>query len=351
MKPPRSRLPYLLCFSCALLLVDLLVSPAQAQDTPNPPLARSRYRTGEETLRAFAPVSASLRRSIVKLNVDGRTVALGTVVDSAGLALTKASEVSQGKLTCWLAEDREVDAEVLASDADADLALVRVKARDLTPVSWASNEVALGQWAITPGIADTPQAVGIVSALPRRIRPQRAFVGVQFVLNSTVPEIEQVMTGFGAEKAGVRPGDIIRAVNGQSVTNREQVVDTLREFREGQTVTLHLERTNGVFDAEVRLQAPGADLLEPGLPERLTGTLSRRSEGFEQVLEHDTVLPPWLCGGPLVDLDGKVIGINIARAGRVSTYALPAKIVRRVLQTLKSTPVRAPARLQPSAKS
>lgn len=343
--------PHVLLCCCALLLADLLQPMAPAQDTTDSRLPRNRYRTGQETLRAFGSVSTSLRRSIVKLNVDGRTVALGTVVDDTGLALTKASEVSQGKLTCWLAEDREVEAQVLATDVDTDLALVKVTARGLAPVSWAGGDVSLGQWAITPGIADTPQAVGIVSALPRRIRPQRAFVGVQFVLNSTIPEVEQVMTGFGAEKAGVKPGDIIRAVNGQTVTNREQVVDTLREFREGQTVTLHIERTNGVFDAEVRLQAPGADLMEPGLPERLTGTLSRRSEGFEQVLEHDTVLPPWLCGGPLVDLDGKVIGINIARAGRVSTYALPTKIVRRVLQTLKSTPVRAPARLQPSAKS
>jgi serine protease Do len=56
------------------------------------------------------------------------------------------------------------------------------------------------------------------------------------------------------------------------------------------------------------------------------------------------VLPPWLCGGPLVDLDGKVIGINIARASRVSTYALPSKLVKQLLGSLMAKSNRGPKR-------
>jgi serine protease Do len=37
-----------------------------------------------------------------------------------------------------------------------------------------------------------------------------------------------------------------------------------------------------------------------------------------------------------VDLDGKVIGINIARAGRTESYAIPSEDVRRVLPELMS---------------
>ena len=65
---------------------------------------------------------------------------------------------------------------------------------------------------------------------------------------------------------------------------------------------------------------------------------SQRAEGFEQAIEHDTVLQPWLCGGPLVNLDGEAIGLNIARAGRVTTYALSSKLVKRLIENLKSTP-------------
>ena len=37
-----------------------------------------------------------------------------------------------------------------------------------------------------------------------------------------------------------------------------------------------------------------------------------------------------------MDLDGKVVGINIARAGRVASYALPGEVVWPLLDELKS---------------
>ncbi len=245
------------------LVLLCLTQHAGAQDYRiSPELPRDRYRNGEETLRAFAPISAATRHSIVKLNVDGATVALGAVMDANGLALTKASELKKGKLTCWLATDKEVPAEVIAIDEDEDVALVRVHARGLKPIAWATDAVAVGQWAITPGIANTPHAVGIISALPRRIRPARALIGVQFDYGTTTPRIDQILPGLGAEKAGLKPGDLIVAVNGAGVTNREQVVETLREFREGQSVKLRLQRAEKPFEVQIRLMVPRSG--EPG---------------------------------------------------------------------------------------
>ena len=324
------------------LALGLLGPTAGAQDAARPSaLPWYRYRNGEQTLRAFAPISERTRYSIVKFNVDGLTVALGTIMDTNGLALTKASELKKGKLTCWLAVEKEVDAEVLGTDEEEDVALVRVHAPGLKPIQWAAGEVAIGQWAITPGIAETPQAVGIISALPRRIRPQRALIGIQFDFGASTPKIQEVIPGFGAEKAGVKPGDIIVALNSVTVTNREQIVETLRDFREGRTVKLRLRRAEKEFDTDVRLMGVHSAELIAGLnpqprQSRLTGELSQRAEGFEQAIEHDSVLAPWLCGGPLVNLDGKAVGLNIARAGRVTTYALPARLVKQTFDSLKA---------------
>ena len=66
------------------------------------------------------------------------------------------------------------------------------------------------------------------------------------------------------------------------------------------------------------------------------GPLSDRRGGFEAALQHDTVLLPSQCGGPLVDLDGKAVGINVARAGRVESYAIAAAAVQPLLEELKS---------------
>jgi serine protease Do len=211
----------------------------------------------------------------------------------------------------------------------------------LTPIQWAAGGVSIGQWAINPGIAETPQAVGVISALSHRIRPARALIGVQFDFRTSTPRIEDVIPGFGAEKAGVKPGDIIVALNSVTVTNREQIVETIRDFREGRTVKLRLRRAEKEFDAEVRLRGArsaelGGELNPEQRQSRLTGEVSQRAEGFEDAIEHDSVLPPWMCGGPLVNLDGKAIGLNIARADRVTTYALPARLVKQILDRLKS---------------
>jgi serine protease Do len=327
----------------ALALVACFVSQLRAaQDPPAAPtLQRNRFTSGEATLTAFAPVSKQTRSSIVKLNVDGATVALAAIVDTSGLALTKASELKKGKLTAWLATEQEVDADFVASDEDEDLALVQVHAVGLKPIQWATGDVAVGQWAITPGIAATPQAVGIISALPHRIRPPRALIGVQFEPTGSQPRIQNTLPGFGAEEAGLKSGDIILAVNSVTVTNRDEVTDMLREFREGQHVKLLIQRSETQFTVEVRMKVPKAGQLGAEVSAEkhlggLVGDLSRRSQGFEQAIEHDTVLQPWLCGGPLVDLDGRAIGINIARASRVSTYALPARLVKQVLADLKA---------------
>ncbi len=340
--PPLHPLRRLLA---AALLWAGLSAMVSAQDLSlYPSLPRHSFRSGEETLAAFAPVSAAPRDSIVEVNVDADPVALGTVVEAGGLVLTKASEIKPGKLTCWLTSGKEVPAQVLATDDDADVALLRLEAQGLKPIRWASQKVAVGQWAITPALAETPQAVGIISALPRRIRPERALIGVGWDAGTSLPQVDDILPGLGAEKAGIKPGDVIVAVNNELVTTRDRVAEIVREFREGQTVKLRLDRDGQPFEVEVTLMRAPDYARERN--NRLAGDTSGRSQGFDEVIEHDTVLPPWLCGGPLVNLDGEAIGLNIARASRVATYALPAPLAQKILQTLKS----APAPAQPPAK-
>src|SRR5215471_135325 len=221
-------------FAIFALIALLRFASAQESSLDPSSLTKNRYRSGEETLRAFSPVAAGVRNSIVKLYVDGMPVALGTVMDATGLVLTKASEIKQGKLTCWLvSSEQEVSARILRIDESEDLALLRVQAKGLKPIPWGDDNVVIGQWAITPGLAPTPQAVGIVSALPHRIRPPRAVIGVSLDFGESSTRIGQVLPGLGAEQAGLKKDDVILCVNDTTVSNRQQVIDILREFRDG----------------------------------------------------------------------------------------------------------------------
>jgi serine protease Do len=68
----------------------------------------------------------------------------------------------------------------------------------------------------------------------------------------------------------------------------------------------------------------------------LGGELSNLRTGFPTILQHDSVLAPEECGGPLVNLDGKVVGFNIARAGRVESYAIPTHVIMSLMYDLMS---------------
>jgi serine protease Do len=283
-----------------------------------------------------------VHESIVKVGKNGEFVALGTIIDADGFAITKASEVKEGKLFCRLADGRETFAQVIGIDEENDVALLDVCATDLKAIEWAVDKTAVGQWAVTPGLDPAPEAVGIVSVPARRIRYPRAIMGVQLDFAAATAKIRTVSEGFGAEKAGLKPGDEILSLNNSAIKNSEELYDALAEFREGDTVDLKVRREGEEFDARIRLKAPQPEMApapafdRQARMNRMGSELSQRAEGFAMALQHDTVLQPWQCGGPLLNLDGKAIGLNIARAGRVATYALPAELAQQVVENLKA---------------
>jgi S1-C subfamily serine protease len=63
--------------------------------------------------------------------------------------------------------------------------------------------------------------------------------------------------------------------------------------------------------------------------------LSLRRDGFPSAFAHDAPVAPELCGGPVVDRDGRVVGVNIARADGALTLAVPADVVQAVVAELR----------------
>src|ERR1035437_5137161 len=207
-----------------VLLGCLLIqaAPAQGQRGWFPALSDDLVKSGPGVLSAFKPVADATRASIAVLAVDGWRAALGTIIDTNGFLITKASELKPGKLTCTLQGGQEVAGKVVATDDANDVALVKISAKGLKPIAWSSAETAVGQWVATPGLGSTAEAVGIVSVHPRKILPKRALIGVTLDTNEAPAKIEIVTPGFGAAKAGLKTGDIILSVNGEAVSKREK---------------------------------------------------------------------------------------------------------------------------------
>jgi hypothetical protein len=69
--------------------------------------------------------------------------------------------------------------------------------------------------------------------------------------------------------------------------------------------------------------------------DQMSGGQSRVRGGFGNVIQSDMELEVEDAGLPIVDLDGRIIGMVIARAGRISTLILPGD---DIINTLKNSP-------------
>lgn len=299
-------------------------------------LRRAHQRNNFTMLRVFSDAIVDTRLSTVKiLNETGHRVALGAIVNSDGWIVTKASQLpSHGPITALLADGSDLIAEVVQNVKDVDLALLRVPRSGLTAVQWANSDIpSRGTWLATTDIDKIPSAVGVVSAGIQNVRSARAVLGVELIDSAAGAAVVRVLTGTGAQRAGLQVGDNITAVNGQKVASHHAFQRAIDSARGGEAVELTVNRGEEEFTTFARLMDLSDELLDETEME-VNGPVSARATGFQRVFLHDTVLEPDQCGGPLCNLDGKVVGLNIARAGRVSSYALPADVVQPLLESL-----------------
>ena len=88
----------------------------------------------------------------------------------------------------------------------------------------------------------SPTVVSVVTQLLDRGEASHAFLGISSSSEGQGVVIESVSPGSAAEAAGVRAGDVVRAVDGQAIRSSEELVSILRAHVAGDVVRLTLER-------------------------------------------------------------------------------------------------------------
>jgi len=283
----------------------------------------------------------SVADSTVEVYVEDAATpsSLGMVVDAKGFVMTKASML-KGSVKCKLANGRIVPAIVYGVDTETDLALLRLQVTNLSPVPWSlqpEQEALEGHWVLSPGIDGSVKSFGVVSVAPRKIPSVSGFIGIQMQPHANGVEVTQVIRGTAADRFGLKIGDIIVAVNEEAVAQPTDLSSVLRTKQPGDVVSLSVKRGDATLALRVVLgnrEEDNPDNQRSVDQNTMSGEISKRRDNFPFAFQHDSVLTPEECGGPLVDLDGRVIGINISRAGRVNSYALPTSLVQAVFQRL-----------------
>jgi S1-C subfamily serine protease len=300
-------------------------------------LRTSNRRDNGDMIQLVRPLAEAIGQSIVQVVSDGTPVALGVIVAEDGYLLTKRSELSGDPIRVRMPDSRLLPARVAAVRRQSDLALIQIEGagESLRPIRFAEeDEAAIGSFLVSVGRGGTPIGLGVVS-VPVRSVEHNGRLGIVLVDEQGQVTVRGVWPDSGAATAGVKQGDRIIAIDGRKEANHNTAIQTLRGLFPGESVRLTINREGETLNLVAKIQDFGV-MQESENDSKVNGPRSVRLSGFDRVLQHDTVLNPDECGGPVIDSSGRVIGLNIARAGRVVSYALPSSLVLPELASLLS---------------
>ena len=320
----------------AKLLIPALVLTLSARTQGDQSLESAYRTTGPAVVAAFEAQRLIIQKSSAII-CDGRSEAVcGVVISPDGDILTKASELQDIKKLNIIVDDKKYpDVKIIAVDPRWDVAHVKIDASGLTPVTYApTSAVAQGTWVVANGGSTRSHRrvlAGIISAKIREISTAGGgALGV--ILKPDVKELEisEVENKSGAKEAGLQQGDVIVAIDGNKVSKLEELGAALKDCKAGTTAKITYRRNNEETTIDVRLMARSEMTQEMSNNDQMSGDYSARRSGFPRILQHDILGAASIVGGPLLDLDGRCIGMNIARANRAESFAIPVEDLQAI---------------------
>ncbi len=312
-------------------------------------------RSNPKFVQSFREVVSKPSQSTVRILCDGKDTALGMIVGADGWILTKANDL-HGDVACRLRDGREFSAEIVGIHKEHDLAMLKLEATGLSPVVFTpSKEVDAGSWVACAGLNDDPVAIGVVSVGTRTVinkgstfmpDPTKAgYLGIVLDPGNGGVSVKSVEPKTPAEKAGLKENDLIVSLGAKAIADVDTFREEIARHKPKDVITLRIMRGQTPMVLEATLGSwPNSNMPSRSDKQNKMGSeLSNRRTGYASILQHDSVVKPADCGGPIVDLDGRVIGINICRAGRTESWAVPSEVVLEVMADLKSGKLAPPA--------
>jgi len=252
-----------------------------------------------------------------------------------GNLVSKSSRVGANPRVV-LSNGSSVSAKIIARDEANDLVLLRADlpgkgGLDLSQVLGDLEELR-GKLLLSPNPGSESQGRGEVSIWGskyfsvRRTQMSGGFLGVRIGYDSSGVVFDRVLSG-AARNAGIRSGDALVRLDEQAINRTGDVFRFLRNKDPNSRITAVIKRDDQEITKEILL---GYRPENSGhVADDLVGGKSLRRDGFSLAVSHDADLNPEDCGGPVFDLAGNFLGINIARSSRVRCYVVPKTIVKR----------------------
>lgn len=292
-------------------------------------------------------VVAPTAPSVVAFMADNKLVAMGTVI-APGVVVTKLSEyeLAKRKFSVVLTDvgKNVYDYRCLVVMREHDLMVVAAPGLKAPAVKLdRCKEVEVGDMVMSVSPLGEALDCGIVSVAERSLRDE----DVPYLGIATDPgwtnggvKVVGVEAGAGGHKSGLLAGDVILKINGKDVVGATGVRVAMTGIKPEEAFPVLIER-DGKSVAMDMIATKRPTPARRKVPRRILETMdsmgnprSVRRDGFPAVIQTDMPIPPEFTGCPVVDLEGKVVGIALSRAGRVETYVLPVWVCRSIINNL-----------------
>jgi serine protease Do len=263
----------------------------------------------------------------------------GTLLNADHVA-TKLSElIPHAPIDCRFDGGDHCEAEISASDVELDLAILKLKNPRSATTSLASQSVDSAiEFSIvfTPTIQSEPLRVGLIARRHHIELPLKGKLGAVLEVDETsrAVRVKDVAPNSTASEAGLVKNCLIDSINDQPISTLDDIGVILTKKQPGDWLQFHFRTGEQSSMTFAQLAHDPAEQFErTEFLDGRSGIVSERRSGFADVIQHDIELSPSDCGGPLVNSQGIVVGVNIARRARESSLAIPIEVV---LQTLKT---------------
>ena len=305
------------------------------------PLADTQRTNGETTLSSLTWVVTATARSVVEiLGADSKQILRGAIISNDGYFVTKASEAPQtARFRVAWPDGTQCEARTVRVDTKLDLLLAHATKTSGIPVNWKqSTSLALGDWLVAPATPRDKEAcplrMGVVSAKRRPIKGAGVAMGIKMNDPATADGvlIVEVAKTSPAETAGLKVDDLLLAIDDAPVNESRQVKNLMSHLNPGKQVKLHVRRGDTEKDISVLLASRSKILSNWDGEDFANGGVSLRTDNFPEIIQHQIPLQTTDMGGPVFDLEGNALGINISRVDRVTTFVLPMEQFATIVQ-------------------
>lgn len=302
---------------------------------------KALQQQARELFEAFRAVTGGLGDGVVRIfDEGGQQLTFGTVW-TEGRVLAKWSEVENAaSRRAVLSDGRVVSLGISKVIPSYDLVVLQLPGElPLRAIEARQGAVRAGTLIAAVRPDGVPEGVGVISVQDRSLLSSaRGYLGVELEpsFQNGGALVVRVTEESSAAEAGLLDGDVITRVDNREIDGFQELKTILSRAGPGQEVAITVRRQTGEVSLTAILKGnpnpeEGSDRRER-MMDRMDGRgLSRVRSRFPKVMQSDITITPAECGLPAVDIDGKLVGVFIARAGRVKTYLLSIETLEKII--------------------